>query len=93
LPLLSISRGLLCRLDLIDGRSIGFAEIENWKFVAPVFFSDTVRVIEKVSDLIPSRSKPERGILKLFLRILNQDDKVVQKRTEVLVMKRKPTDH
>ena len=92
LLLLSISHGLLCRLDMIDGTGIGFAEIENWKFVAPVFFSDTVRVKVKVSDLIPSRSKPDRGILKLFLQIVNQDDKVVQEGTKVLMMKRKPTD-
>ncbi len=78
---------------MIDGGTgIGFAEVENWRFVAPVFFDDTVRLKVKVPDLIPSRSKPGRDTLKLFLQILNQDDKVVRERNEVLVMKRKPTD-
>lgn len=90
LLLLSISHGLLCRLDMIDGTGIGFAEIENWKFVAPVFPNDTVRVKVTVAALIPSRSKPDRGILKLFLQIINQHDEVVQQGTKVLMMKVKP---
>ena len=92
LLLLSISHGLLCRIDMIDGTGIGFAEIENWKFIAPVFINDTVRVRVTVSALVPSRSKPDRGILKLLLEIINQRQEVVQRGTKVLMMKRLPAD-
>lgn len=92
LLLLSISHGLLSRIGLIDGTGIGFAEIENWKFKAPVFFGDTVRVRITVHEVRPSRSKPDRGILKLRLEVLNQDDVVVQEGIKVLMMRRLPAE-
>jgi acyl dehydratase len=92
LLLLSISHGLLSRLDMIDGTGIGFAEIENWKFKGPVFFNDTIRVKVTVTEIKNSRTKPDRGILKLFLQIINQNDQVVQEGTKVLMMKRLPPD-
>ena len=90
LLLLSISHGLLSRIGLIDGTGIGFAEIENWRFKAPVFFGDTVRVRINVHEVRQSRSKPDRGILKLRLEVLNQKDEVVQEGIKVLMMRRRP---
>jgi acyl dehydratase len=90
LLLLAISHGLLSRVGLIDGTGIGFAEIENWKFKAPVFFGDTVHVRITVVETRPSKSKPDRGILKLRLEIINQDGNVVQEGVKVLMMQRKP---
>lgn len=93
LLLLAISHGLLSRIGLVDGTGIGFAEIENWKFKAPVFFGDTVQVRIIVNEVRPSRSKPDRGILKLRLEILNQDGAVVQEGVKVLMMQRDPKLH
>ena len=90
LLLLAISHGLLSRIGLIDGTGIGFAEIENWKFKAPVFFGDTVQVRITVDEVRPSRSKPDRGILKLRLEILNQEGAVVQEGVKILMMQRDP---
>ncbi len=90
LLLLAISHGLLSRIGLIDGTGIGFAEIENWKFRAPVFFGDTVQVKITVHEVRPSKTKPDRGILKLKLEILNQDGAVVQEGIKVLMMQRDP---
>jgi acyl dehydratase len=92
LLLLSISHGLLSRLDMIDGTGIGFAEIENWKFKSPVFFNDTVHVKVTVTEIKNSRTKLDRGILKLFLQIINQRDEVVQEGTKVLMMQRLPSN-
>lgn len=90
LLLLAISHGLLSRIGIIDGTGIGFAEIENWKFKAPVFFGDTVRIRITVHEVRPSRSKPDRGILKLRLEVLNQEDAVVQEGIKTLMMQRDP---
>jgi acyl dehydratase len=77
---------------MIDGTGIGFAEIENWKFKSPVFFNDTVRVKVTVTEIKNSRAKLDRGILKLFLQIINQRDEVVQEGTKVLMMQRLPSN-
>jgi len=92
LLLLSISHGLLSRIGLIDGTGIGFAEIENWKFKAPVFFGDTIYIRITVTEVRPSQSKPDRGILKLFLEIVNQNNHVVQEGTKILMMRRSPSE-
>lgn len=91
LLLLGISHGLLSRLDMIDGTGIGFAEIENWKFISPVYFNDTVHIKVTVTEVKFSRTKRDRGILKLFLQIINQHDQVVQEGTKVLMMQRPPS--
>jgi acyl dehydratase len=89
LLLLAISHGLLSRLNMIVGTGIGFLEIQNWKFISPVFFGDTIHVLVKVENVKPSRTKPDRGVLKLFLQIINQDGKVVQEGIKILMMQRK----
>ncbi len=93
LLLLSISHGLLSRLGIVDGTGVGFAEIENWKFKAPVFFGDTIHIRITVKEVRPSRSKPDRGILKLGFEVVNQDGAVVQEGIKVLMMRRDPDIH
>lgn len=90
LLLLAISHGLLSRIGLIDGTGIGFLQIKDWVFKAPVYFGDTVHVRITVKEARPSRSKPDRGVLTLFLEVINQNNVVVQEGTKVLMMQRKP---
>lgn len=88
LLLLSISHGLLSRIGLIDGTGIGFLQIRDWTFKAPVFFGDTIHIRITVMEARPSRTKPDRGVLTLFLEVINQNGEVVQEGTKVLMMRR-----
>ncbi len=38
---------------------------------------DTLHVVSKILDIVPSRSKPDRGILHSFIEVLNQKGQVV----------------
>ena len=69
-----------------------FAGIENWTFKGPVFFGDTITVRITVSEKKASRSKPDRGLVKFFFEILNQDEKVVQEGIKVIMMKKSPEE-
>ena len=80
---------LLFRLGLFEGTAIAFLGIESWKFEAPLFFGDTVRVRVQVAETRASRSKPDRGIVKFFLQILNQDEVVVQSGYKTIMFRRK----
>ena len=60
--------------------------MEDWQFKAPVFFNDTIYCRATVTEIRPSRSKPDRGVLKLAMEIINQDGKVCQTGTKVLMM-------
>jgi len=87
---LSISHGLLFRTGILEGTAIALLGVDGWQFKVPLFFGDTIRVKVKVAEARPSRSKPDRGVLKLYMEIVNQDDQVVQSGTKTLMMKRKP---
>lgn len=51
--------------------------------------NDTLRVIAKVADITPSRSRPDRGIVTMEVQTLNQRDEVVQLLKPKLVMFRR----
>jgi acyl dehydratase len=88
LLVLSISHGLLFRTGFLDQTAIAFLSVDNWKFQAPVFFGDTIRVKFKVSDKKESKSKADRGVVTLSLEVVNQNDVVVQSGYKAIMIKR-----
>ena len=85
---LAVSHGLLFRTGILEGTSIAFLGIDAWKFRAPIFFGDTIHVKVKVPETRASRSKPDRGVVKLFLEDINQDGTVVQSGFKTIMMRR-----
>ncbi|HIJ56154.1 MAG TPA: dehydratase [Deltaproteobacteria bacterium] len=87
---LSVSHGLIFRLGILDGSAIAFLGMDSWQFKAPLFFGDTIHVKLKIAEARASKSKPDRGIVKFYLEILNQDGVVVQCGYKTIMMKRRP---
>jgi acyl dehydratase len=85
---LAVSHGLLFRTGLLEGTAIAFLGVESWKFQAPIFFGDTIRIKVKVAEKRPSKTKPDRGVVKLFLEVIKQDDTVVQSGFKTIMIKR-----
>ena len=54
----------------------------------PVFIGDTLRCESEVTDLKPSRSRPEAGIVTFTHRLLNQRDELVCQCLRTALMKR-----
>ncbi len=75
----------------VSGKAIANLATEDLSHPAPVFHGDTLFVESEVLEIRPSSSKPDRGIVKVHTRVLNQDGALVAefKRT-VLVPKREP---
>lgn len=86
----SWAHGFLYRLDLITDSAIAFLKIEDWTFLAPIYFGDTLHAEITVKEIHNSRSKPDRGILKLFFELVNQNGAVCQSGTKCIMMKRRP---
>lgn len=88
---LSYAHGLFMATGLTGAPvGIAFAGIENWTFKAPVFFGDTINVRISVAEKKASRSKPDRGLVKFFFEILNQEGKVVQEGIKMIMLKKSP---
>jgi 3-hydroxybutyryl-CoA dehydratase len=58
-------------------RTLAFLGIRDWKFVAPVFIGDEVRVRNRVESITP-RGVGRRAEVVWRVRIVNQKDEVVQ---------------
>lgn len=74
---LSVATGLSASLGYLDGTAVAALGIDEWKFLKPILFNDTIRLRATVVAARPT-SKPERGVLVRRMELLNQHDDVVQ---------------
>ncbi len=88
---LAVSHGLFFRLGLVEGTAIAFLGIDTWKFEAPFFPGDTIRVKVQVAEKKPSRSKPDRGVIRFFFQVLKEDESVIQSGFKTIMIRRKQT--
>ena len=72
----------------ISGGIIGAGGEISWP--KPTRPGDELHVVSEVMEIIPSRSKPDRGIVVVRSETRNQRDEVVQVLTARLVVPRKP---
>ena len=84
----SIAAGLLFQLHLYDDTLIAFLGFDSLKFTLPVKIGDTVRVRVEVLEKRET-SKPDRGVMKRLLQVLNQRDEVVQEGVHAYLLKKK----
>jgi acyl dehydratase len=84
---LSIQAGLFARATK-PYAAVAFTGL-RWKFKGPIKIGDTIRVQARVVAKRET-AKPDRGLITLDRRVLNQRDEVVQEgETDVLVERRR----
>lgn len=74
---LSVATGLSASLGYLDGTAVAALGIDEWKFLQPILFNDTLRLRATVVSARPT-SKADRGVLVRRMDLLNQHDEVVQ---------------
>lgn len=84
----AMAAGLLFQLHLYDDTLIAFLGFDSLKFTKPVVAGDTIRAKIKVLEKRET-SKPDRGIMKRQLQVINQRDEVVQEGIQAFLLKRK----
>lgn len=85
----AIAAGLLFQLHLYDDTLIAFLGFDSLKFTNPVKAGDTIRARIKVLEKRET-SKPDRGVMKRQLQVVNQRGEVVQEGIQAFLLKRKP---
>lgn len=90
---MSIASGLSTRTDLISGISSTVIALlgMDWKFKAPIFIDDTIHVVLEVVEKRET-SQPDRGIVVLSRRIINQHGDIVQQGQTPLMIRRRLTE-
>jgi len=75
----------------VSGKAIANLATEDLRHPAPVFHGDTLFAESEVLEVTPSRSKPDRGVVKVRTDTYNQEGVLVATfRRSVLVPKRLP---
>jgi len=87
---LSIASGLAARAGFIEGTAQAFTGL-TWKFKAPVFIGDTIRLQARVAK---TRAMPSMGggMVVFAVALLNQHDKKVQQGEWTLLIKGHPQE-
>jgi 3-hydroxybutyryl-CoA dehydratase len=84
----SLSQGL--RTPVIDDIAVvAFLGFER-TLVAPVYPADTIRARWTVSQVRRSRSRPDRGIARLSVAVVNQDGTIVQRGSDTYLAAARP---
>ena len=85
----AIAAGLLFQLHLYDDTLIAFLGFESLKFTKPVKIGDTIYAKVTVTE-VTETTKPDRGVMKRQLQVINQHGEVVQDGIQAFLMKRRP---
>ena len=86
---MSIGVGLIMRTGLLEGTVLAFREIQEWKFVKPVYIGDTIHAVLVIKE---TKALPRigGGALIAEVEVRNQKAAVLQKGTLNLLMLSKP---
>jgi acyl dehydratase len=85
----SIAAGLLFQLHLYDDTLIAFLGFDSLRFTKPVKPGDTIHARIKVLEKRET-SRPDRGVMKRQLQVVNQRGDVVQEGVQAFLLKRMP---
>lgn len=71
--------------------SIGSPGIDELRWVKPVRPGDTLRVSAQIVDVTPSRSKPDRGTVRVKYNVINQHQETVMTMVGLTMFLRRPS--
>ncbi|HLO30670.1 MAG TPA: MaoC/PaaZ C-terminal domain-containing protein [Anaerolineales bacterium] len=86
---LSIASGLAWQTGILDGTVIAFREVNEWKFVKPVFIGDSIFVDLEVKE-IKALPRIGGGSVTIQLEVKNQNDEVSHRGLWTVLIMSKP---
>ena len=69
---------------------LGSPGVDELRWLKPVYPGDRLTVRGKIIEAIPSRSKPQIGVIRSENTVTNQDDAPVMRFTSIVMMFRRP---
>ena len=86
---LAIASGLIMRTGILEGTVMAFREINNWKFINPIFIGDTIHVETEVTE---TKALPRvgGGSVVIKLDVKKQSGETVMRGTWTALVLSKP---
>lgn len=85
----SLAFRLFTMTNTLGETSLGAPGVDEIRWLKPVRPGDTVYVVVRISDMRPSRSKADRGIVMMDYRVINQNDETVMTMRGIQLMRRR----
>ena len=85
----SIASGLAMQTGVMEGTVLAFREINEWKFIKPVFIGDTVHVRLEVKETKDLR-RIGGGSVSIEVSVMNQKDDIVMKGVWTVLIASRP---
>ncbi len=73
----AIADALIIQTGMLHDYAVALLGIEGFTAHAPVYADDTLHVEVEVTEVRPSKSKPDRGVVRSHQKVINQMDRVV----------------
>lgn len=87
----SIASGLAAQTGILEGTTIAFREIREWKFAKPVFIGDTIHVVLEVTNTKPVR-RLGGGAVDIKVDVRNQNDESVMRGVWTVLIASRPQE-
>jgi acyl dehydratase len=71
---------------------LGSPGLDELRWLKPVYPGDTLRVESEITEVTPSRSRPEMGSTKAKVTVFNQHDEPVMRLLSIGLVARRPVD-
>ena len=71
---------------------LGSPGLDELRWLKPVYPGDTLRVESELTEVTPSRSRPEMGSTKAKVTVFNQHDEPVMRLLSIGLVARRPVD-
>jgi acyl dehydratase len=74
----------------LDSASMGSPGLDDLRYLKPFYPGDTLYARFTITETIPSKSKPDRGLIKARAEALNQHGEIILTFTSIGFFRRKP---
>ena len=85
----SIASGLAMQTGVMEGTVLAFREINEWKFIKPVFIGDTVQAVLEVKETKDLR-RIGGGLVTIEISVVNQKEEIVMKGVWTVLIAARP---
>lgn len=73
----SLADGLIIQTGVLSDVAVALLGIDNLRALAPVYAGDTLHVEVEVTEVRPSSSRPDRGVVSSHQKVVNQSGETV----------------
>ncbi len=74
---LSLSMGQFFRHGILDRKNLGSPGMDELRWLKPLRPGHSIRQIFQITDMVPSRTKTDRGVITMRHDTFNQDEELI----------------